>query len=850
MKKFILTICVALCGMSIYAQSTGASCDDAIFVDTAYTAALTEGDYWFTSNTPALPLTIYIYPEDTTAQVADIWLDLTCTPGVYDDPNVARMVSMGSKYGLTFPMLEHPDTLYDSNGNTYYSISFDTNYRDMLYEQGVTYPIPAYVHLKLYTNCSVEIKSTSINTQCRKYVNTWGYNTVLRLAPADSVNVYVWPLGDWIDKHYKITWESEGNLTMYDGKSCLVDRGSYVLHQYTLPRDEIIMDTTRSLSWINDIYQTELYARLYPETEGILRIQEIIEKDGIATYVVAGVSAIVDNEALTITATLPAGTDKNNAMQTAIVTDFNGKVLQNGSDWTLTTGRNPKMTYKGKTYNLKGIVVATVPGNTDATLRSIMVDDYPIDGFSSSIAIYNEVETDNATPVVTATASAETSSVTISQADTVPGTATITVTAEAGNTQVYTLNFIKGRSRNTKLSEILIDGRPLPDFNPEEKYYRMEVYTLPVVTATAEDTLSTIQIVQATQVPGYATISVTSEAGTVDSYSINFSAAESINECLKNTDSIAIDIPVTLTAGETTILRFPVELWSNEYLQFRWEGDSSVWVDLSPICDFNNNFYTLDSLQLTVPKGQEHYEYNLRPADFARLANLSVNGNLYIRFRTNESGEIRLTRWTETCITRGVLIEPNQTIEIGGNTHTTVYKLYVDDFIDRDIRLTWKSTNSTLRAFFAQTCDFNLTASNYYVLYPSPYKFEIGEDSVDITNDIWDDWASYQDEGFIYARFENKYAGELTFEVVADYREDPSSNENVWSPLADNIRIVAGQGSLTIRSFATQTVGVYTIDGACVATQTMAAGSDAVLTLPAGMYIVRGNYSALKAVVK
>ncbi len=845
MKRLLLMISLALCGMNIYAQDVVASCDDYVFVDTAYVAALTEGEYWFTANTPALPLTIYIYPEDTTAQVADIWLDLTCTPGVYDDPKVASMVSMGSKYGLTFPMLEKPEKHYDGDGNIYYSISFDTNYRDMLYEQGVTYPIPAYVHVKLYTNSSLEIESTSINTQCRKYVNTWGMNTSLRLAPADSTNVYVWSIGDWIDKKYKITWESEGNLTMYDGKSCLVNRGMYVRQQYSLPKDEIIMDATRTSNWINDIYQTDLYTRLYPEADGILRIMEVVEKSEITKYVVAGVNAIIDNEALTISATLPAGTIRNTAIRDAEVTytAYNGETISYGRGYnTLQFG-----TVK---YDLKGIVVAPTPGNTDATLQSIEVDGNPIEGFSPSIPTYNDVETDSVVPVITATAAAETSTVSIAQADTVPGSVTITVTAEAGNTQVYTVNLIKARSRNTNLREIRVDGRPLPDFTPEERYYRMEVLTLPVVTAIAEDTLSAVQIVQPTQVPGYATISVTSEAGTVDSYSINFSAAASINECLQTMDSIAIDVPVALTVGETTILRFPVAQWTDEYLQFRWEGDSSVWVDLSPICDFNDDFYTIDSLLLTMPKGQEHYEYNLRPEDFTRLANLSVNGNLYIRFRTTEAGDISLTRWTETCITRSVLIEPNQTIAVGGNTHTTVYKLYVDDFMDRDIRLTWKSANSTLRAFFAGVCDFKLTA-NRDVLEPSPYKFEIGEDSVDILNNTWKDWSDYQDEGFIYARFENKYAGELTFKIVADYRpENPTDVDNVWSSLADNIRLIASQGSLTIRSFATQTVGVYTIDGACVATQTIAAGEDAVLALPAGMYIVRGNYSALKAVVR
>ncbi len=849
MKRVLLSLFVALCGLNIYAQGMGTSCDEAIFIDTAYTAALTEGEYWFTANTPALPLTIYIYPEDTTAQVADIWLDLTCTPGVYDDPKVEHMVSMGSKYGLTFPMLEIPEKHYDNDSNVYYSISYDTNYRDMLYEQGVTYPIPAYVHVKLYTNTTMKVESTSINTQCRKFVNTWGLNTALRLAPADSVGVYVWPIGDWIDKKYKITWESEGNLTMYDGKSCLVDKGMYVRYEYSLPKDEIVMNPTRTSEWINDIYQTELYTRLYPEKEGILRIMEYVEKSEITKYVVAGVNAVIDHEALTISATLPVGTNRNTAIKNAEVTytAYNGETIKYpGFGYK-------KLQFGSITYDLNGIVVASAPGNTDATLASIEVNGYRIDGFSPSIAAYNDVETDAETPVITATAAAGTSTIEIVQATAVPGTATITVTAEAGNTQVYTINLIKGRSRNANLKEILVDGRPVPNFIPEEKYYRMEVLTLPVVTATAEDSLSSIQILQAKQVPGYAQISVTAEAGNVETYSINFSADQSVQYCLENTDSIDIDTPVALTANTDTVLLFPVGEWTSEYLQFRWDGDTSVCVYISSTCEFDiatENYYVLDSLLLEVPKGQEHYEYNLRPADFARLASLSVNGSLYIRFRTSEAGNLTLTNWEETCVTRGVLVEPEDVVTIGGNTHTTIYKFYVDDFKEKDIRLIWKG-NSSLDAFFAQRCDFNLTSTNRYVLDPSPYKFVAGEDSVDINTATWTDWADYQDEGFIYARFVNKQTGELTFKVVTDYTpEIPSDVEHVWSPLADNLRIVAGQGNLTIRSFAAQTVGVYTIDGSCVATTALTADEEVTLALPAGMYIVRGELSALKAVVK
>ncbi len=845
MKRLFLSFFVALCGLNVCAQGMGTSCNDAIFIDTTYTAALTEGDYWFTANTPALPLTIYIYPEDTTAAVTDIWLDLTCTPGVYDDPKVAEMVSKADQYELSFPMLEKPEKYYDKDGNVYYSISFDTNYRDMLYEQGVTYPIPAFVHLKLYTNCSVDIKSTSINTQCRKYVNTWGLNTALRIAPADSANVYVWPIGDWIDKKYKITWESEGNLTMYDGKSCMVNRGQYVRNQYTMPKDEIIMTTARTSEWINTIYQTELYTRLYPETDGILRIMEYVEKSEITKYVVAGVTAVIDHEALTISATLPVGTVRNTAIKDAEVTytAYNGETISY-------PGRGYKTLQFGSVkYDLNGIVVAQAEGSTDATLKSIEIDGYSIDGFSSSIATYKDVETDTTNPLITATATDEKAKVEITQATEVPGTATITVTAEAGNVQTYTIHFIKGRSRNTNLAEILVDGRPLPNFSNDEKYYRMEVFTLPVVTATAEDPLATVQIVQPQQVPGYAQILVTSEAGTVESYSINFSADQSIARCLESSDSIAIDEPVELTVGDETVLRFPVGEWTDEYLRFTWSGAEPLCVYVSPTCEFTleDNYYVLDTFLLEIPKGQDAYEYNIRPADFSRLANLSVGGNLYIRFRHTEAGTVNLVRWTETCVTRGVLVEPDDTLTLMGNSHNIIYKFYVNDFKDKDIRLIWEG-NSDITPYFSGGCEFNLIVDRR-ILEPSPFTLNAGKDSTDIiTSATWTDWADYASDGFVYARFLNQQQGTLQFKVLEDY--GITTNLGAWSELIDNLRVVAGQGSVSIRSFANQEVAIYTLTGTCVAATYLQANEQTTISLPAGLYIIRGTQSAIKAAVR
>ena len=85
-----------------------------------------------------------------------------------------------------------------------------------------------------------------------------------------------------------------------------------------------------------------------------------------------------------------------------------------------------------------------VDPNQDATLSDLLVDGSTIDGFSPGVFDYNfEVANGTTTvPTVTATANQAGSTVNIADANGIPGTTTVTVTAPDGTTtQDYTVNF-------------------------------------------------------------------------------------------------------------------------------------------------------------------------------------------------------------------------------------------------------------------------------------------------------------------------------------------------------------------------------------------------------------------------
>lgn len=843
MKKITLLLIGLMASALLYAYE-GESCSNAIEVESEYSGTFSEGEYWFTSNTSFLPLTIYYYPEDTTAQAPEIWIDLTCTPGVYEDSLVAKMLQSADQYGLSFPMKEVPDKEYDDHGRMFYRITYDKNYRDMLYNQGVTYAIPAYVRVVNHGQASLDIVSKSVNAQCREYVNTLGLNTSLRVAPEDSVYVHLWPIGEWIDKQYKITWEGEGKLDFFDGKDCMVERGKRVRYQYTLPEDTIKVTNRLTSEWIKEIYQTELYVRLYAEKEGVLKIEEYQEisllKEVILTYDGQTFYAMIDHDNLTITAIFPQGATRAKMLNSWKNAQY---------EYDAYNGEKPslnrlctELTFGDKVYILKNSATEAT-GNVDATLSGITVDGIALEGFLPQTAVYQNVEVTSTTPVVAATANATTSKVDITQVTTVPGTATITVTAEAGNTQTYTLYIIAGRSKDATLKEVTIDGKAFT-LTAGEVSYRTQVSKLPTVTAVANDEKASLEIEQAKGVPGFAQIRVTAEAGNVETYTFNFVMDPRFEVCLGSTPSLGINQATTLTPSNAdAVLNIPVKLWTENYVRFVWSKESNLKVYVGTSCFFdpkNPDETLMDSFIVSRPKGEDITHYDLRPDDLKEWAKRSLDGTLYVRFDIPEEGTLSLTEWTENCLTESQFIDLNSTTEIPANARLK-YKIYIPDWMGQDVKLTWKG-DAAAKLFVADDCDFYLTDDNIHVLSPSPYNFAAGEDSVWVEKNTSIVWSYYDAEEYIYLRFVNQLPGTLTVTPKVKESTGLQNSQNVsvkWKKTTDGIQL---------ESEKNQKVTIFNLTGICIKEIYLLTSQPQQVNLPKGVYLVGCEEGVIKLI--
>ena len=188
-------------------------------------------------------------------------------------------------------------------------------------------------------------------------------------------------------------------------------------------------------------------------------------------------------------------------------------------------------------------VVRASADHTKATVRSIAIDGENLAEFAADKLIY-DVELAYGTvdiPVVTAVAGND-ANIVVTQADALPGSATVACTSYDGEAKVtYTLNFTvsSSASSDATLKSLSINGTAIAKFKADSFAYAYEIAyadALPVVTAETNDANAKAVVTDVTEVPGTATVVVTAQDGTTTlTYSVAFTRAavvKKINEVI------------------------------------------------------------------------------------------------------------------------------------------------------------------------------------------------------------------------------------------------------------------------------------------------------------------------------
>ena len=182
-----------------------------------------------------------------------------------------------------------------------------------------------------------------------------------------------------------------------------------------------------------------------------------------------------------------------------------------------------------RAYTIHFIIAKSAKDN----LEAIYLNDKLLSGFAPDVYEYTyQLVADEPVPVITYDMADKYQTVSIIEG-TPDGTAYINVTAENGSTKMYTIHFPILRSSNAYLEGITINGKPLEDFDKDQFTYRITLpfgtQTMPIVNYTLAIPAVQRAAIEYEQDNWKATITVTAENGSVNTYELTFTVAKSDN---------------------------------------------------------------------------------------------------------------------------------------------------------------------------------------------------------------------------------------------------------------------------------------------------------------------------------
>lgn len=183
------------------------------------------GTYYYSANTDSLPMDLYFISTDPTcATPPELWFDLTCTPGVYSDPNIRELLQDTAKYGISVPMKLNSETEWvDSIQAFVHHLKLGKSYRNRLKLVGINYNVRAYVKVVVPCAGIAKIEQDTSSMACYNEARRVSLPDSTRVLANDSLNTYIFPYKDWIAQADSVAlhWDGEQPVRIWiEGNEC------------------------------------------------------------------------------------------------------------------------------------------------------------------------------------------------------------------------------------------------------------------------------------------------------------------------------------------------------------------------------------------------------------------------------------------------------------------------------------------------------------------------------------------------------------------------------------------------------------------------------------------------------
>ena len=221
--NLLLVAMLMLASNMVLAQEPdGLTCENAIPVDTSYVGSVpAAGTYYYSASTYDLPMTCYFYPEQAGLEAPKNYVDFTCTPGVYDDPNLENMILSASGWGIKTPILFNANRAFDDNKREYYSLTINESYREIMATFGITYNVSAIVQVQAACAGVIRMAPDTTFKACVENSIWLDLPDTITTGVLHESDTYVLPFADWQSDSIRLRWTgSEAPATVWIGENC------------------------------------------------------------------------------------------------------------------------------------------------------------------------------------------------------------------------------------------------------------------------------------------------------------------------------------------------------------------------------------------------------------------------------------------------------------------------------------------------------------------------------------------------------------------------------------------------------------------------------------------------------
>ena len=222
-SKSLFIVAMMMCFLSpMMADELGSSCQNPIPLTEDFQITISEpGSYWFSAWTYDLPLKVRYTPDIVSGKRMNVFVDFSCTPGVYEDPNLMELTDIASGWGIEMPISFLTPTASIVDGKDVYELSVSESHRDLMRMFGISYDVQALVEVVVPVSGKIELVPDTLFRNCIESSHWVKLPDTVAVSPANWDYSYVLPLSDWVDDSVRITWTgTKQPVTLWMGKDC------------------------------------------------------------------------------------------------------------------------------------------------------------------------------------------------------------------------------------------------------------------------------------------------------------------------------------------------------------------------------------------------------------------------------------------------------------------------------------------------------------------------------------------------------------------------------------------------------------------------------------------------------